>query len=90
MAKGRKTGGRRPGSPNKVTAEARRVALAFLNRRTGKELDEMWTAAKAESPSKALGMWFGALEFVMPKLGRQELVGADGGPVEVVIRKEST
>ena len=88
MAKGRKTGGRRPGSPNKVTSEAKMVALAFLDRRTNEELDEMWTAAKAESPSKALGMWFGALEFVMPKLGRQEHTGEDGGPLEIVIRTE--
>lgn len=88
MAKGFKTGGRRPGSPNKTTVEAKRVALAFLNRRTDQELDDLWQATKSESASKALAAWLGALEFVMPKLGRQEHTGEDGGPIEIVIRTE--
>jgi hypothetical protein len=86
MAKGRKTGGRQKGTPNKINAEAKSIALEFLNRRTSAELDALWKEAKAESPSKALAMWFGGIEFVMPKLARQEITGGDGGPVEFVIR----
>ena len=93
MARGKKTGGRKKGTPNKVTSEAKVVAIAFLNRRTEAELDELWEAAKAESASKALTTYMGALEFVLPKLGRTEHVGDGGGPVEYVIRdlaKEGT
>lgn len=86
MAKGRKTGGRTKGTPNKATAEARAIALRFLDRRTDQEIDELWEVAKAESASKAMAMWLQAQEFVLPKLGRQEVVGEDGGPVEFVIR----
>lgn len=87
MALGRKTGGRVKGVPNKKTVQAREVALAFLNRRTPEELDELWAAAKGESPSRAFGMWFNALEFVMPKLGRLEHVGDSGGAIQIVVKK---
>lgn len=86
MAKGHKTGGRQRGTPNKRTAAAREVALAFLDRRTDAEIDALWDEAKAESPTRALGMYLGAIEFVMPKLARHEHVGDEGGPVEFVIR----
>jgi hypothetical protein len=33
--KGKKTGGRKPGVPNKITAEVRQFALAFLNNPKG-------------------------------------------------------
>jgi hypothetical protein len=85
MAKGRKTGGRQKGTPNRTTVAARDVALEFLNRRTPEELDALWTAAKGESATRALATWMGALEFVMPKLGRTEVTGKDGDPVRVVV-----
>lgn len=78
--------GRKPGTPNRTTSEAKEVALAFLNRRSPQELDALWEAAKAEDPGKALAMWFNALEFAMPKLARTEHVGQDGGPVVFTIR----
>lgn len=86
MARGGKRpgAGRPKGTPNKATAEAKRVALAFLNRRSDEELDTLWNAAKGESASKALSTWLGALEFVMPKLGRTEVTGEGGGPVRVI------
>ncbi len=85
MAKGRKTGGRVRGTPNKATAEARAVAIAFLQRRTDREIDALWKRAKYESPTKALAMWLGAMEFVMPKLGRTEHVGDQGGPIRAAM-----
>ena len=84
---GERRGGRQKGVPNKKTVQAREVALAFLNRRTPEELDELWNKAKLESPSRAFGMWFNALEFVMPKLGRLEHVGDSGGAITVVVKK---
>ena len=86
MAPGRKTGGRTKGTPNKTTAEARAVALAFLGRRTTEELDQLWMDAKWESPGRALAQYLGAVEFVLPKLSRSEHVGDGGGPIEFTIR----
>ena len=40
MAQGRKTGGRRKGTPNKVTAEVRDAARRLFN-------DEYWASVKA-------------------------------------------
>lgn len=82
MAKGRKTGGRQKGTPNKATAAAREVALAFLSQRTAREIEALWRAAKKESSGKAFGMWLGAVEFVMPKLGRTEHTGEGGEPIK--------
>lgn len=81
---GERRGGRQKGTPNRVTTEARRVALAFLERRTDEEIDALWNAAKQDSPAKAMAMWLQAQEFVIPKLGRTEHVGEGGGPVRVL------
>ena len=88
MARGRKTGGRQKGTPNKATAEAKAVALRFLDRRTDEEIDQLWTDTKAESPAKAMAMWLQAQEFVLPKLGRREITGANGGPLRGVFKIE--
>lgn len=84
MATGKKTGGRQKGTPNKTTQAARAVALAFLDRRSDAEIDELWEKAKSESPSKAMSMWLQAQEFILPKLSRTEVTGRDGAPVRVV------
>lgn len=78
--------GRRKGIGNKTTEEAKRVALAFLHLRTTEEIEELWLQTKGESPTKAFAMWLQAQEFVIPKLGRLEHTGEDGGPMEFVIR----
>lgn len=84
MAIGKKTGGRQKGTPNKATQAARAVALAFLDRRSDAEIDDLWEQAKAESPSRAMSMWLQAQEFILPKLSRTEVTGRDGAPVRVV------
>jgi hypothetical protein len=81
---GERRGGRQKGTPNKASAAARAVALAFLDRRSDEEIDALWQASKGESATKALAMWLGAMEFVLPKLARNEVSGPDGGPVRVI------
>jgi hypothetical protein len=88
MAKGRKTGGRSKGTPNRTTVAARDLALEFLNGIDRDELTDLWKAAKGESATRAMALWFGALEFVMPKLGRTEVTGEGGGPLRAVFRIE--
>lgn len=76
-----KTGGRAKGVPNKVTKEAREVALRFLNGVTEKELRGCWNRAMKDDANAALRVYYTALEFVAPKLQRREVTGPDGAPV---------
>lgn len=111
MAQGRKTGGRKKGTPNKVTAAAKAKFLATFARLEG-DL-EGWirsTAEGVEVPlilkdgSQAVGVDGkpvtlregadpkGAAELLIklapyhfPMLGRQEVVGNEGGPLVVKV-----
>lgn len=85
MAKGRKTGGRQKGTPNKVTSAAREAFLATFGRLEG-DLEGWIRATAAEDPGKAADLVLRMAEYHAPKLGRTEVVGEDGGPVEFVIR----
>jgi hypothetical protein len=107
MAPGRKTGGRKKGTPNKVTSEAREAfALMFHSlapdveawiRQTANGWDEEVTIGKGEAavtaikrtgkdPGKAADLAIRLAEYHIPKLGRTEVTGEDGGPVEFVVR----
>ena len=96
MAEGKKTGGRVAGTPNKVTNEARQAIAAFVDgnahRLTG------WLDAVAEgvtddegsyvvppNPAKAFDMFQSVVEYHIPKLARQELVGNDNQPLVVEV-----
>ncbi len=86
MAPGRKTGGRKPGTPNKVTKEAREVFRALLEKK-GPELEQMIDETRATDPGKAADLVLKAAEFCIPKLGRTEIAGDDGGPLTVLVKK---
>lgn len=89
MAKGIKTGGRKPGSPNKVTAEFRQTVQKVLDANV--ENVGRWLTLVAEGdgdqvkadPGKALDLLAKLAEFAAPKLARTEHVGEGGGPVAV-------
>lgn len=81
-----KTGGRKKGTPNKVTREAREAALAFLNGVSQGELKRIWEKAKKNDPNAALRVYYTALEFVAPKLQRREVTGPEGGAQAVEVR----
>ena len=105
MAKGRKTGGRTKGVPNKATAEARAVFVALLDKkaaeleamidetRYGIEIEKTMSDGQVvvgrlnADPGKAVDLVLKMAEFCIPKLGRQEHVGQDGGAIQVVIQK---
>lgn len=87
IGKGTPGPGRPKGKPNRATVKAREVALAFLDRRSDEEIDALWEATKADSPKDAMRMWLQAQEFVLPKLGRTEHTGEDGGAIIVEIHK---
>lgn len=73
----RPNSGRKPGTPNKVTADARIAIAKFVDTnsaRMQKWLDEV---AK-ESPEKAFNMVRDLIEYHVPKLARSELTGPGG------------
>lgn len=90
MATGRKTGGRKPGSPNRVTTEFRETVQRLLDE--NRDNLTKWLSQVAEGdaaadlkadPGKALDLMAKLAEFAAPKLQRTELTGAGGGPVVI-------
>lgn len=91
MAQGVKTGGRRPGSPNRTTLEARQAIAAFVENnadRLTRWLDEVAEGLPEHdikpNPAKAFELFQSVIEYHVPKLARTELTGANGGPMVVV------
>jgi hypothetical protein len=94
MAKGRKTGGRRKGSTNRATANAREAIALFVDGNAGRLqrwLDDVAKGVKGRDgkyivnpdPQAAFEMFQSVIEYHVPKLARTELTGKDGGPVIV-------
>ena len=88
-----KTGGRAPGTPNKVTSEFRETVRKLLE--DNAENFGRWLALVAEGdgsdsgkpdPAKALDLIAKLAEYAAPKLNRTEVSGPDGGPVETVTK----
>ena len=83
MAKGKKTGGRALGSPNKATVAAREAIAAFVDGNAGRLqgwLDEIHQDKGAEAAFKCFS---DLLEYHVPKLARHEHSGVDGGKIEI-------
>lgn len=85
-----KVAGRKPGTPNKVTAEARAAIALFVDNNAHK-LDA-WLCAVADgdpehdvkpNPAKAFELFQSVVEYHVPKLARTEITGANGGPVVI-------
>lgn len=85
MAKGHKTGGRQKGTPNRATGAVREAIAAFASANVDR-MDSWLRAIETDDPAKAMELYLKAIEYHIPKLGRTEVVGDDGGPVEFVIR----
>jgi hypothetical protein len=99
MAKGEKTGGRAPGTPNKATQEARQAIGAFVDgnaHRLTEWLDQVAAGVKAidaetgeekfvvpPNPAKAFDMFQSVVEYHVPKLARTELTGDPNKPMQV-------
>lgn len=85
MALGKKTGGRHKGVPNKSTTNAREAIARFIDgnaHRLQGWLDEI-AKSKKHGPTVAMRCLTDLLEYHVPKLGRVELTGEDGGPLQV-------
>ena len=69
--------GRTKGKPNKTTAEIR-DAYQQLVEDNLTNMTEWLTQVAAENPEKAMELMLKLSEYMIPKLARQEVTGADG------------
>ena len=72
-----KKGGRAKGTPNKSTAEIR-DAYQKLVESNLTNMTEWLTLVAAENPERAMDLMLKLSEYMIPKLARQEVTGADG------------
>ena len=95
MPKGVKTGGRKPGTPNKATLQAREAIGLFVEKNAHRLTE--WLDAVAEgdpeqgikpNPIKAFELFQSVVEYHVPKLARTEMTGANGGAVEHAVKFE--
>jgi hypothetical protein len=80
MAKGRKTGGRTKGTPNKATAGARQAIAALVEANMGKINGWLARTAK-DDPARAADLLIRLLEYYVPKLARSEISGPNGDAI---------
>lgn len=85
MTKGRKTGGRKQGVPNKATANAREAIAIFVDQNASRLQAWLDEIAEQEGAKAAWQCFVDLVEFHVPKLARTEHVGDGGGPVKAVL-----
>jgi hypothetical protein len=88
MAKGKKTGGRRAGTPNKATVAAREAVAQFVDGNANRLQEWLDNIAAEKGSQAAFDSFTSLLEYHVPKLQRTEVTGPNGGPqkTEQVIR----
>jgi hypothetical protein len=93
----KKTGGRKPGVPNKATQEAREAVKAILD--SNLPFIQSWIQSTAEgiyddlagkwivqpNPAKACEIVQNLVEYHVPKLARTEVVGDAKAPQRMVV-----
>jgi hypothetical protein len=82
----RPNAGRPKGSVSRVTPAKKAFLKAWIDE-TEPEMKEAW--ASVSNPADKVRLWTALAEFAYPKLGRQELVGDGGAPIQVQIIKQS-
>lgn len=80
MAKGVKTGGRAPGTPNKATAQAREAIALFVDGNAHR-LQAWLDQIAEEDPKRAFELFQSVLEYHVPKLARTEVSGDPDKPI---------
>jgi hypothetical protein len=76
-----KWGGKKKGTPNKVTQQAREAIAAFVDGNAHR-LEEWLDRIALDSPKDAFNCFQSVIEYHIPKLGRTEHTGKDGAAIE--------
>jgi hypothetical protein len=84
--RGNPAAGRAKGTPNKVTADARRAIAMFVDNNAHR-LEGWLDQVAQENPAKAFEMFQSVVEYHVPKLQRTEVTGPDGGPLQVTVNR---
>ena len=79
----REGAGRKPGVPNKTTAQVKEALGVFISNNVDKLND--WIA-EVDDPAKRIDLYFKAMEYAVPKLARTEHVGDATAPVVTVFK----
>jgi len=85
MAKGKKTGGRQAGTPNKSTQAAREAIAAFMDGNADRLQGWLDEIAAEKGAQAAFDCFSTLLEYHVPKLACQESTGKGSGPIKVPI-----
>jgi hypothetical protein len=85
MAKGKKTGGRQTGTPNKATAAAREAIARFVDGNADRLQGWLDEIAAEKGAQAAFECFSTLLEYHVPKLARQEVTGPNGDKLKVEI-----
>lgn len=79
--------GRKPGVPNKTTADARKAIADFVDGNSHRLTEWLDAVANGDpanevkpDPAKAFMLFQSVVEYHVPKLARSEVTGKDGGP----------
>ena len=75
--------GRKPGTPNKVTKNAREAIARFVDGNADRLQEWLDQIAATDGPKAAFTCFADLLEYHVPKLARTEITGADGGAIIV-------
>lgn len=84
MALGRKTGGRKKGTPNKVTTATRETLQAAFEE-LAPDFVAVMRAAKEAEPTEFASLYLRLAEFSVPKLARTEVTGESGEAISIEI-----
>ena len=86
MARGKKTGGRQAGTPNKATLAAREAIAAFVDGNADRLQGWLDQIAEERGPQAAFDCFSTLLEYHVPKLAQQEHTGSDGKPIKMQVQ----
>lgn len=85
MPRGRKTGGRQKGTPNKSTATAQLAIAKLIEDHAHKFHTWLLAIEEKKGPEAAWDKLVQLLEFHVPKLARTELTGKDGKDLKLPV-----
>jgi len=93
MAKGEKTGGRAPGTPNKATQEARQAIATFVDGNAHRLSEWLDRVAEGDpthdikpNPAKAFELFQSVVEYHIPKLARLDHTGQVDNNITIDIK----